>query len=633
MIQDILKSCGYPTDVMVLDCETYFDGDYTLNKLSTYGYVTDPRFEILGWAVKRGNESAKFVHTLHEPDIDWKRTTIVMHNAKFDALVLALRYQIFPPFIVDTLDLARHLEPRWNNKLEVLCKRHGLPDKDDTSHKGMHETDFSLELWEKLIRYAENDANLTYDLLRILLPKLSNPAFELEIARYTRDLFIRPTLCLNTDRAGKLVEKMQAEIQTVCDQTSMTGTQLRSGKFFEAQMREAMPGEEPPMKIGKKGLMLAIAKTDPGYSYLLGHPVERVRQLMEARVAVKSWPVLIKRIGKMCSMARAAGDRMPIPLKYCGAHTGRFSGAEGVNPQNFTARGHPLANVIRTLIEAPDGYTLIISDFSQIEARVLDWLAGQGDMVQAFAEGQQIYANFASRLTGHRVRKPKKTDSKVVAAWHGNYRQMGKIGILGCGYGMGVDKCMDYAKNTYKIDLTYAMAQQIIDLYRKTHAQVVKFWYEVERVFRLATLNTTQTYTLPHGLRFFRDEDATVIELPSTRRLYYIGARVGGTTRYPQLAMPLPKSPSKTLPMWGGYLVENIVQAVSRDILAETILKVEQLGVRVPMTVHDDLSVLVPESKAEMYLTQIEDIARIPPAWAAGLPLDIESKISREYVK
>ena len=620
----------------MFDSETYFDQDYSLSKLSTYEFVTSPKFELLGWAVKVNDEDACFKREL--PQFNRGRYTIIMHNAPFDALVLAVHNEIYPRYIIDTLDLARHIEPRWRNNLADLCKRHGLPLKGDTSQfKGLHEPDFDLEIWQKLVAYATNDAEREYDLLQILLPKLSNPKFELEVARYTRNLFIMPVLHFDMDRAEKLKKKMQTEVQKVIKQVNLTETQVRSSKFFEQCLRKALkPNEEPPMKIGKKGQILAIAKTDPGYSYLLNHPNDQARQLMEARVAVTSWPLHIKRIEKLQSTFECAGKRLPIPLKYYGAHTGRWSGSEGINPQNLTARGHPLANQVRTLIEAPKGYMLIIIDFSQIEARVLDWLAEQNDMLRAFAEGRQIYCEFASELIGHRIRKPKKTDSKVVAEWYGNYRQMGKIGILGCGYGMGVDHLMTYARNTFKINIDRPMGERIIKLYRRTHRMVVLFWEKVERAFRLAT-QTGQAYELAYGLQFLREDNATVIQLPSSRRLYYTGAKVEGTARNPQLVMPNPAATNPTrgnaIWFWGGYLAENIVQAVSRDILAEAVLNIEELGVRVPLIVHDDMSIPVPEKEVEAYRSQIETIARTPPAWASGLPIDVETKISRRYVK
>ncbi len=631
MIRDILESCGYPPDVLVLDAETYYDTDYTLKKLTTYEYVTDKRFELLGWAIRDSHSLGPDFFREFPMDTPWKNVTVVIHNAPFDALILAHHYGLYPPFIIDTLDLARHIEPRWKNSLAALCERHGLPSKGDTNQfKGLHRSEIP---WDELRAYAENDAERTYDLLQLLLPRLSNPKFELEVARYTRDLFLKPGLHFNRDRAIDLKAEMWVEIQKALEPLGMTPKQVRGEKVFKSRLCKALGDEKPPMKLSKKGMILALAKTDAGYEHLRTHPKEPVRRLMEARIAAKSWPLHIRRIENLESIFTCAGGHLPVPLRYYGAHTGRWSGCQKINLHNLPARGHPLIGKIRNLIEAPPGCMLVIADFAQIEARVLDWLADQNDTLQAFREGRQIYCEFASELVGHRIRKPKKTDDPEVAAWHGKYRQMGKIGILGAGYGMGKDRCLEYAKNTYGVELTPAEAKRLIDLYRRTHSMVVLLWEKVEKAFRLATLNTTQAYSLDHGLRFFRDEAATVIELPSTRRLYYTGARVEGTASRPQLTMPNPKAPKHRLPFWGGYLVENCVQAASRDILAETVLKIEELGVRIPLIVHDDMSVVVPEAEVDAYRGQIEDIARTPPTWAPELPVEIECKISREYVK
>ncbi|MBU2249778.1 MAG: hypothetical protein KKD77_23730, partial [Gammaproteobacteria bacterium] len=282
-VSEILDACGYPTQTVVLDCESYFDAKYTLSKLSTYEYVCDKRFEELGWAVKVGGMQSRFVRKL--PSLDWNRVTVVMQNAPFDALVLAKHHQLYPPYIVDILDLARHIEPRWSNSLADLCKRHGLIDKGDTKQfLGLHCNPDDIRR-PALREYAINDAEREYDLLKLLLPKLSNPKFELEIAAWTRNLFIRPVLRLNSKRAEQLKTNMNAEMKSALDKVSLSEKEVRSEDKFRAKLVEALGNELLPTKQGKKKRLLAIAKTDPGYEYLLHHPNERVRQLMEARVA------------------------------------------------------------------------------------------------------------------------------------------------------------------------------------------------------------------------------------------------------------------------------------------------------------------------------------------------------------
>ncbi len=631
--RSILEAAGYPTDTLVLDAESYFDADYSLRKLTTYEYVLDPRFELLGWAWKWNDEPAIFGGEL--PEIDWDNTTIIVHNAMFDCLVLKHLYGVLPPFVVDTLDLARHIEPRWRNKLEVLAERHGLPAKGDTMQfKGLHLSDLCNDpvLWEAMKGYAANDAELEYSLFQILLPKLTIPTFELGVMKYTRELFTNPVLRFDAERAANLKHKMLDQVDMLLIGVGHTKKDISGNKSFEGLLRDALDPECPPYKQGKKGQILAIAKKDPGYEYLLNHPTALVRKLIEARSGIKSWPLHVKRVASMERVATLTGGLMPVPLKYCGAHTGRWSGTEKINLHNLPAHGHELINAIRGMLIAPDGRILLILDFAQIEARVLVWLADQFDMVRKFATGVEVYCEFATELVGKKIRKPRKTDLTVVREWYGNFRSLGKVGVLGCGYGMGADRCQDYAKNTYGVGMDHAMAERVIDLYRRQNPMVVLFWKKVEQAFTLAITCDPNRYSLDHDLVFFREGNEVNIQLPNGRRLRYTGARTSGSGRYRQLVMPDPLKGTK-IHMWGGYLTENIVQAVSRDILAEAVMNIKhELGLRVPLTVHDDMSIVIPEGRDDLVEAVLEIVRRVP-MWAPGLPVDVEYKLSERYMK
>lgn len=213
-VQNLLRACGYPESTVVLDAETYTNKNYSLNKLSTYEYVSDDRFELLGWAIKQNENDTRFSADL--PEIDWKNTTVIVFNAPFDALILAWHYNLYPPFILDVLDLARHLEPRWKNSLEALCKRYDLPPKGEIKQfLGLHRSEFTEQQRKDLAVYARNDAERTFDLLLRLLPKLSNPKFELQVMEYTRNLFLRPILCLNMNEAATLKSQMEEEVARI----------------------------------------------------------------------------------------------------------------------------------------------------------------------------------------------------------------------------------------------------------------------------------------------------------------------------------------------------------------------------------------------------------------------------------
>lgn len=147
---DILKDVGWPTDVVVIDFETYFDADYSLKKMSTIEYIEDPRFEILGVAVKAiraelespsgfwSANAVDFLEIYHGENLE--RATVVMMNARFDGTILARKFGIVPSFVVDIRDLSRHLDARNRHSLKDICKRLSLPDKGDTMEfKGLHQ--------------------------------------------------------------------------------------------------------------------------------------------------------------------------------------------------------------------------------------------------------------------------------------------------------------------------------------------------------------------------------------------------------------------------------------------------------------------------------------------------------------
>jgi len=133
---------------------------------------------------------------------------------------------------------------------------------------------------------------------------------------------------------------------------------IRSNKLFGEILKDVLPeGESPPIKMGKRGNILALAKTDLGFQKLLEHKDEKVRDLCNARVAAKSWPLHIKRVEKLKAQAKADNGKLRVSLKYAGAHTGRWSGMGGINLQNLGGKGrgkpiHPLIGAVRGLLRA-----------------------------------------------------------------------------------------------------------------------------------------------------------------------------------------------------------------------------------------------------------------------------------------
>lgn len=684
----VLRECGYPLIVVVLDFESYFDEEYGLTKLSTPEYVMDKRWEVTGLAALEMDGQAPFaeyqnkamwyqgeskvashlayLQYLYGPNLE--RCTVVMQNASFDASVLALRYGIWPKYLVDTKSLALAWNTRAKNDLGSQTVRWGLPLKSKEETKSFLGATFKRGRYHKpsgrgkkrkppeprlimspeqasaLGNYAENDVLREWELFTILLPRLSNPAAELWLQHHTLELCTKPTLLCDADAGAQLASGMDREIDHVLAPTKLTREQISGDLSFEWALSERLRalGENPQayMKVGKRGMMLALAKGDKERAILASHPDEEVRNLIAARGALDSWPLHIKRVQRMMAMALAWGGLMPVPVQYWGAHTGRFAGCWAINLQNLPKRGHPLVLAIRELLVAPDGSILVIVDLAAIEARVLAWIAGQADLIQKFANNEEIYCGFAAKVLGWPVRKPIKEGKpgyiKAIEDRHTWARNnIGKVGILGCGYGMGAKEPgteADPKPNYYfaGAGLDLAMAERIVGVYRETNTAITGFWRAIEKAF-VYTAKYKRPCEMSHGLRFdSTPEIDVVITLPNGRELHYHKVRLT-EGRFNDRAAVWHEIEHRWDFLWGGTLTENVVQAMSRDILVEACHRLEDAGHHTAHHVHDELILVVKEDQGKNVLKLAEAELSKTPTWAPGLPLGAEGKVTNRY--
>ena len=693
---DILKQAGYPQDVVVLDFETYFDTEYSLKKISTIEFVMDPRFEMLGlarliipgkapfspidaWFFHDAGNTLRWLQGQYGDNLE--RCTVIVMNAWFDCSILARHYDIFPPYIVDVLGLARHIDPRRKNKLAVLAERYDLPAKGDTDQFKGYGWDMRLgpptvaiipgeinktftrkkqqpkinvrwignkayqvierqgmnqKMRGDLAKYACNDAELEFQVFRILLPQLSRPTFELRLLQHSIELFTKPIIGVDFEAGKKLAVAMVAKVDEVAVQVGATRKQLGGEGSFKTLLQEALGNEPVPMKQGKTKMLLAVAKGDTGREYLEKHPIKRVRDLISARAAIKSWPLHAARVNRIMTQAHAAGGLLPMPLAYCKAHTGRWAGGEKINPHNLAKRSlESLIRQVQQLFIAPPGYVLVCTDASQIEARVLAWIAGQWDLITAFAAGEPIYCNFASGVLGRKVRKARADDPPAMAAFFTKDRNLGKMGVLGCGYGMGATRFQIQIKQQYGVDINYLTAERAVKYYRTTYPMIPRFWRDIEYAFKYVTKYPHETRTMSRGLQFCNEDDCTIITLPCGRRLHYLKARVAVDGGHEQIWWPNPQKPGTITNAWGGLICENVVQAMSRDILAEAIFLSEaagkKIGLRIGLHCHDELVGVVRKQHGEAALRMQLDALRTCPNWAPRLPLDAEGTIMERY--
>jgi len=627
--RNVLAEAGYPTDILCLDFETYFDNEYSLSKMSTIEYINDPRFELTGLGgLYTDTDNPAFI----EPDsiyipVDIDNYTVLVQNARFDITILQEKFGIVPKYIVDLIDLAKHYDSRMKHGLKQMAQMFGLLPKGETQNfKGLHWDKMTKEQRQALREYTIRDVELETELAKILLLKLTNPKEELALARHTLNLWLHQRLRVDFDRAKQLKVQMRAKIAQAVKQSGHTIKELRSQKFAHYLQEALPPGEKVPMKQGKRGNIPALAKTDEACQQLLIHSDPKVRNLVSARVSVKSWPTHMKRIDSIVAQAKANGGLLRIPINYYGCHTGRWSGGEGYNLQNLGAEGRggqehdSLIGQVKTCLLPLEGCVPCIIDSAQIEARIVAWLAGQDDLVEGFAGGEDVYSTFATELFGCQVRKPRSTDPKPLATALKIKRGFGKDTILGAGYGMGADKfyrnCMANAAlrplfDSGEYDL--AFIKKLIGTYRTTYSKIPKYWNQVERAFRLCI-------QYPHlepevgCTRFYCRGQTVHIRLPSGRVLYYRHARVDKkkTIKY------------QWGPLWGGSITENIDQSIARDLLGYWWLQAIKENLPVFIHIHDDLRLLSIENKIDEHIKILSQIMTTSPLWAEGLPLAID---------
>ncbi len=652
MIMDykgVLNKVGWPEDIVTIDFETYWDQEYTLSKQEwpTVRYVTSDKFEATGVGIRADERTGFYDPNLIEKALgrlqekygdDLENCVVVMQNAFFDALILHEHYNIRPKYILDTKQIASFLEARKSHHLRDMAEEYGLEPKGDTKQfRGLHWDDMTEEQRDALGGYCNNDVNITAKLLQRMLPLVTNPELELPLMNHTTQLFLQKNFKFDFMLAMELKGKMEKQADKIAKELGHTRAVISGNKTFFVLMQEALPpGERVPMKQGKPcktnptGMIPAFAKNDEGMKALINHSDDKVRKLAEARQAVKSWPLHVKRVYNMIQQAKASDGYFRIPLKYAGAHTIRWSGCEGVNCQNFGSKADPLINQVRNLLLADDGKVLVTGDSGAIEARGLAWIAGQDDLIESFKQGRDVYSEFASKLLGRPVRKPKDYDPEPVAKILGADRNYGKDYILGAGYGMGATRMLveirkrpAFNEKIKRGEIDVSTCKRDIKFYRQTYSMIPKFWGDVEKAFKVVTKYSDQVRTVG-PLVFYSKGMMVFLRLPSGREL-----------RYPHCTIRRADSSIRWHygHLWGGSITENIVQSMCRDLLGFWILECEKAGLPIVIHVHDDMTTMVPKEDEEGAQMTMEKIMLTKPAWAEGLPLAVESHTGDRYEK
>jgi DNA polymerase len=375
-------------------------------------------------------------------------------------------------------------------------------------------------------------------------------------------------------------------------------------------------GIDPPTKISPatKKTAWAFAKTDEAFKALEEHEDERVQALVAARLGNKT-TLEETRTERFISMS--GRGRFPVPLRYYGAHSGRWSGQDSVNLQNLPARGAN-AGKIKKAIMAPDGYVVIDCDSAQIEARVLAWLAGQDELVQAFRDKQDVYRLMAAKIYGIPL--------EDVTTGAGSQRQVGKTVVLGAGYGVGHVKLQAFLKTQAGVVVSLDESKRIIDTYRSSAFKIVDFWRNAGDA--LKAMLTGQSMQID-AVGLIKAIPGKGLTLPSGLYIQYPGLREVANPDTGKFELVYY---SKGLPVriYGGKVVENVCQAVARQVVAEQMLRAAK-RYKVVLTVHDAVAIIAKKDEAAEAQAYLEECMNWNPKWAAGLPLACESGVGDSY--
>jgi DNA polymerase len=278
-----------------------------------------------------------------------------------------------------------------------------------------------------------------------------------------------------------------------------------------------------------------------------------------------------------------------------------------------------LSACIRGLIVPAAGKFLGVVDYAAIEARVLMWIAGQDDATEAFHTGRDIYLEMAEVIYQEKG-FTKQNNPKE--------RQLGKQAILGCGYGMGSSKFYSTCAG-YGLSIELGLAERAVKAYRSTYKKVPTFWYSIEEAAEKCIL-TGKAHSF-RGIMFQRERDFLYMTLPSGRKIAYHrpGKDNEGLYYFAEDSQTFTYMRKRT---YGAKIVENICQGIARDIMAEAVLRLEDAGYPVVLTVHDE-AVVELEKGREGELKNIIKIMCELPAWAKNCPIDAEGFVCDRYRK
>lgn len=652
---------------MFIDLETRSDVDLT--KTGVYRYTDSPYFDILLFAYSVDDAPVQVVdlvcgETIPE-DIILALTddTVIKHsfNAAFERVCLsvwmrrnrpdAFRSYSIPedsvggylapaswhcsmvasaylglPLTLASVGAALKLEEQKMSEGKVLIRYFSVPYSFEDGVPQFHTPADAPEKWAVFKAYnkrdVETEMGIEAKISRFQVPDFVWDEYHLDQEINDRGISIDLLMVQNAIRIGDTTkESLTAKL------SDLTGIENPNSVV---QMKEWLAQHGQKMEsLGKKEVQELLESAPPELQEVL-----RLRQ-QTSKSSVKKYAAMQT---AACSDGRARGMFQFYGANRTGREAGRIIQLQNLpqnhipdleDARNLVVSGDmealemlyedvpdTLSQLIRTAFVPKPGYKFIVADFSAIEARVIAWLAGETWRMKAFANGEDIYCASASRIFGVPV---------VKHGENGHLRQKGKVAELACGYGgsVGAMKAMGGS------NMSDAELKQIVTDWRQASPNIVQLWWDVENAAIKAVRGKTATET--HGIRFSYESGFLFIELPSGRRLAYVKPRIeenrfgGDSITYYGVGA---SKKWQRLETYSGKLVENIVQAIARDLLFYSMRTLSHCFI--VGHIHDEMII---ECSPDVSLKEICDQMERTPAWAKGLLLRADGYECRFYKK
>jgi DNA polymerase len=394
-----------------------------------------------------------------------------------------------------------------------------------------------------------------------------------------------------------------------------------------------------------KGYEVEDCKASTLQDVLDTNPPKGIKDAIELRIIIARSPIT-----KYAAMLRASDEdgRLRFSMMYYGATTGRYAGRL-INPQNFPRPslkdpdacidllhyedgelldmffGEPvecLSSCLRGMLCAAENKRFLVSDWSSIEGRILPWQAGQEDKVQMYREHGKAYEYAASKIYRKEIDDVTKDE-----------RSIGKIAELALGY-QGAKGAFRKFADTFRVDITDALIEKTVEDWRAAHPKIVKYWEQVEKIV-LRAVQKRGTVHSYRGIKAKADKNFLYIKLLSGRKLYYFKPSIGenkwGRTCVECFGTAEKNSAFIKKQLYGGLITENITQAHARDVLTESLIKVDLAGYPIVLHVHDEI--VCETEKGRGSLDELIEIMCENPTWTAGLPLRAAGYESARFKK